>query len=140
MTRSHIWVAAVSLVMVLCADEAGAKEFVKGEIAGNEAVDKELATNDPDTLANGGKAYTVMSAEDYVSMRERENRNFWQRIYHYFADANKKNDKRFDVSVIGGPHYSSNTKLGIGVVASSVFERRWWHRDRVRADASADGV
>ena len=64
MTRSHIWVAAVSLVMVLCADEAGAKEFVKGEIAGNEAVDKELATNDPDTLANGGKAYTVMSAED----------------------------------------------------------------------------
>lgn len=24
--------------------------------------------------------------------------------------------------------------------ASSVFERRWWHRNRVRADASADGV
>lgn len=121
MARSYIWVAAVSLVMVLCADEAGAKEFVKGEIAGNEVVDKELAANDPDTLANGGKAYTVMSAEDYVSMRERENRNFWQRLYHYFADANKKNDKRFDVSVIGGPHYSSNTKLGIGVVAAGVY-------------------
>lgn len=24
--------------------------------------------------------------------------------------------------------------------ASSVFERRWWHRHKVRADASADGV
>lgn len=24
--------------------------------------------------------------------------------------------------------------------ASSVFERRWWHRNQVRADASADGV
>lgn len=24
--------------------------------------------------------------------------------------------------------------------ASSVFERRWWHRNKVCADASADGV
>lgn len=24
--------------------------------------------------------------------------------------------------------------------ASSVFERRWWHGDKVCADASADGV
>lgn len=24
--------------------------------------------------------------------------------------------------------------------ASSVFERRWWHGNQVRADASADGV
>lgn len=24
--------------------------------------------------------------------------------------------------------------------ASSVFDRRWWHRNEVRADASADGI
>lgn len=24
--------------------------------------------------------------------------------------------------------------------ASSVFERRWWHRNEVRVDASADGM
>lgn len=24
--------------------------------------------------------------------------------------------------------------------ASSMFERRWWHGNKVRADASADGV
>lgn len=24
--------------------------------------------------------------------------------------------------------------------ASSVFERRWWHGNQVRADASADGM
>ena len=60
MTRSHIWVAAVSLVMVLCADEAGAKEFVKGEIAGNEAVDKELATKRAGELA-GFKVERIIS-------------------------------------------------------------------------------
>lgn len=47
--------------------------------------------------------------------------NIWRRIYHYFADANKKNDKKFDVSFIGGPHYSSDIKLGLGVVAAGLY-------------------
>ncbi|MEG0890468.1 MAG: hypothetical protein RR312_00155 [Bacteroidales bacterium] len=48
-------------------------------------------------------------------------RSVWNRLYHYFADANKKNTKKFDVSFIGGPHYSSDTKLGIGIVAAGLY-------------------
>ena len=105
--RSYcIWITALLTAAMLCTGRADARSAdMKGS----------------DTLKTADKAYIAMSAEDYVSMREKENRNFWQRIYHYFADANKKNDKKFDVSVIGGPHYSSNTKLGIGVVAAGVY-------------------
>ena len=41
------------------------------------------------------------------------------RVIEYFEDSNKpKKDKKFDFSVIGGPHYSSDTKFGIGLVAA----------------------
>lgn len=48
-------------------------------------------------------------------------RSVWYKIYHYFADANKKNNKKFDVSIIGGPHYGSDLKLGIGIVAAGLY-------------------
>ncbi|MDR0893900.1 MAG: outer membrane protein assembly factor [Prevotellaceae bacterium] len=49
-------------------------------------------------------------------------RKVWQRFLAYFNDANKiKKQKKFDVSFIGGPHYSSDTKLGIGLVAAGVY-------------------
>ena len=40
----------------------------------------------------------------------------------YFNDANKnKKNHRFDFSVIGGPHYATDTKLGIGLVAEGLY-------------------
>ena len=42
------------------------------------------------------------------------------RFLDYFNDANKKNDKRFDFSIIGGPHYATDTKLGLGLVAAGI--------------------
>lgn len=40
----------------------------------------------------------------------------------YFNDANKnKEHKKFDFSIIGGPHYSTDTKLGIGLVAAGLY-------------------
>ena len=63
----------------------------------------------PDTLA-------VIMARDTVRKK-----GFFKKIYNYFADANKVSDKKFDVSVIGGPHYSSDTKLGLGLVAAGVY-------------------
>lgn len=40
----------------------------------------------------------------------------------YFNDANKeKKNKKFDFSVIGGPHYSTDTKLGLGLVAAGLY-------------------
>lgn len=48
--------------------------------------------------------------------------NFFKKILNYFNDANKTQDyKKFDFSVIGGPHYSSDTKLGIGLVAAGLY-------------------
>ncbi len=63
----------------------------------------------PDTIA-------VITAKD--TMRKT---NVFKKIYRYFADANKSSNKKFDVSVIGGPHYASDTKLGLGIVAAGVY-------------------
>ena len=44
------------------------------------------------------------------------------RFLDYFNDANKnKQHKKFDFSVIGGPHYSTDTKLGVGLVAAGLY-------------------
>lgn len=47
-----------------------------------------------------------------------------QKIYRYFAESNDvKPAKKFDFSIIGGPYYSSDTKLGIGIVAAGLYRR-----------------
>ena len=49
-------------------------------------------------------------------------KSLFNRFLAYFNDANKeKKNKRFDFSVIGGPHFSSDTKLGIGLVAAGLY-------------------
>lgn len=49
-------------------------------------------------------------------------KNVFQKIKAYFDESNKeKEEKKFDVSFIGGPHYSSDTQLGLGLVASGLY-------------------
>ena len=49
--------------------------------------------------------------------------NIVERIIGYFGKANKPiEDTRFHVSVIGGPFYSADTKLGIGIVAAGLYK------------------
>ena len=49
-------------------------------------------------------------------------RSFLKKFLDYFNDANKeKKNKKFDFSVIGGPHYSIDTKLGLGLVAAGLY-------------------
>lgn len=44
------------------------------------------------------------------------------RILNYFGDANKsKPSEHLDFSFIGGPHYSSDSKLGLGLMAAGVY-------------------
>ena len=52
-----------------------------------------------------------MRAEEKAdTVRQVEKRGFVTRLLDYFNDANKeKKNKRFDFSVIGGPHYSTDT-------------------------------
>ena len=49
--------------------------------------------------------------------------NFFRRFYRYFETANedKTQTKKLDFSIIGGPHYSSDIKLGIGIVAAGLY-------------------
>jgi hypothetical protein len=49
-------------------------------------------------------------------------KNIIDRIKNYFEEAKKdKSQKKFDISFIGGPSYSVDTKLGIGIVASGLY-------------------
>lgn len=62
------------------------------------------------------------TAVDNDSTASPPKRSLINRFLAYFNDANKnKHNKRFDFSVIGGPHYSSDTKLGIGLVAAGLY-------------------
>lgn len=49
-------------------------------------------------------------------------KNIISRIIAYFDESNKpKSNKKFDFSVIGGPHYSTDTKFGVGLVAAGLY-------------------
>lgn len=56
---------------------------------------------------------------DSISKRKK---NIFQKVLSYFDDSNKpKTYKKFDFSIIGGPHYSTDTKLGLGLVAAGLY-------------------
>ena len=64
--------------------------------------------------------------EDSISVTMEDSvpakRSFFKKFLDYFNDANKeKKNKKFDFSVIGGPHYSSDTKFGLGLVAAGLY-------------------
>lgn len=55
---------------------------------------------------------------DNVNKRD----GFFTRVLRYFEDSNKeKTHKKFDVSVIGGPFYTSDMKFGVGVVGAGLY-------------------
>lgn len=65
---------------------------------------------------------SISSAEQVDTMALHAGKLWVNRILDYFNDSNKnKKHKRFDFSVIGGPHYASNTKFGLGLVAAGLY-------------------
>ena len=65
---------------------------------------------------------SISSAEKVDTMALHARKSWVNRILDYFNDSNKnKKHKRFDFSVIGGPHYASNTKFGLGLVAAGLY-------------------
>lgn len=51
-----------------------------------------------------------------------EKRNIVARLLDYLRNTNKnRSHKKFDFSVIGGPHYSSAVGLGLGLMASGLY-------------------
>ena len=48
--------------------------------------------------------------------------NLFQKVVKYFDDANKPpSDKKVDFSLIGGPAYSNDTKLSIGILGAALY-------------------
>jgi outer membrane protein assembly factor BamA len=81
------------------------------------------AVNVTNTSLNGD---TLLTDSTTTAPVKKKKRNFIMKFLDYFNDANKeKKYKKFDFSVIGGPHYSSDTKLGLGLAAAGLY-----HTDR----------
>lgn len=79
-----------------------------------------FAAVDCDSVASTGSIERQAIVVDSVSQPHKK--NIIQKIIDYFDDANKpKENKKFDFSVIGGPHYSTDTKFGIGLVAAGLY-------------------
>ena len=78
-------------------------------------------------MALGCYAFEPFSQDTIPSQQmadtTRHARKSWMtRFLDYFNDANKnKEHKRFDFSIIGGPHYASDTKFGLGMVAAGLY-------------------
>ena len=65
---------------------------------------------------------SISSAEKVDTTALHARKSWVNRILDYFNDSNKnKKHKRFDFSVIGGPHYASDTKFGLGLVAAGLY-------------------
>ena len=64
---------------------------------------------------------TFVVESDTMNVR----RNLLQRVLKYFDDTNEdKPYKKFDVSVIGGPFYTSDAKFGIGLVSAGLYRMK----------------
>lgn len=64
----------------------------------------------------------TIPSQQMVDTTRHARKSWMTRFLDYFNDANKnKEHKRFDFSIIGGPHYASDTKFGLGMVAAGLY-------------------
>lgn len=69
-------------------------------------------------------SYAQEAVTDSVSVMQEEpkKKNFINKVLDYFKDSNKeKPRKKFDFSFLGGPHYSSDTGVGLGLLAAGYY-------------------
>lgn len=83
-----------------------------------------------------GPLFTYGQEQSNQTSDTLEKKKFFERIIHYFEEAKKdKSQSEFDISFIGGPSYSVDTKLGLGLVASGLYRL-----DRENIDLSPSNV
>lgn len=76
-----------------------------------------LSTN-PDLFAQTVEQDQDQEKEDTIARKKKG----IQKLIGYFKEAKKdKSTEKFDISFIGGPNYSEDTKLGIGLLASGLY-------------------
>lgn len=84
-------------------------------------------------------ALTTMSAAEPDSIAPKRH-GLINRVLDYFKESNTdKSDKGFDFSIIGGPHYASDTKLGLGLVAAGLYRTNRFDTITPRSNVSLFG-
>lgn len=79
---------------------------------------------------------TVVAQQDTLKKRP----GLFTRIINYFGDANKeKPEKKFDVNFIGGPYYSSDMKLGLGLVGAGMYRMNGCSKEMQPSNVSLFG-
>ncbi|WP_313138617.1 BamA/TamA family outer membrane protein [Myroides sp.] len=78
------------------------------------------------TLITNTVSFAQQSADVISNEEQRDStaakKKFFERVVSYFEEAKKdKSQSKFDLSFIGGPSYSVDTKLGLGIVASGLY-------------------
>lgn len=81
--------------------------------------------------AAASAAVTIEGRSDTAAVRMAQpadtaahNSNIFQKFLAYFRNANKTDyNKKFDFSVLGGPHFSSDTGFGIGLVGLGLYRQ-----------------
>lgn len=88
---------------------------------------------DTDSLSVTPAAMTDIAAVDTLLTDNGKRPNLIKRVINYFTDANKEHpDKAFDISFIGGPHYSSEEGVGVGVAGSGRYKAgKNWRADTI---------
>lgn len=85
------------------------------------AITMSAQMSDPDNLSpqSDGIELTEVASTDSVSS---EKLNLIQRVIKYFDDSNKPaSNKKIDFSLIGGPGYSNDTKLSLGILGAALY-------------------
>lgn len=99
-----------------CCIKANATDGVVADSIATDATDIVTA---PVTMIHDFIA--IDTIQPVLTEQPKKKLNFFQKIGKYFKDSNKVKDKAFDVSFIGGPHYASDTKFGIGLIGAGLY-------------------
>ena len=75
-----------------------------------------------DTVSDTTQTHVAL-VQDTLHSDSTVKKGFFRKFYNYFKTANvdKTLTKKFDFSIIGGPHYSGDIKLGLGIVAAGLY-------------------
>ena len=88
------------------------------------------------SAAEPSDSITVVAQQDTLKKRP----GLFTRIINYFGDANKeKPEKKFDVNFRGGPYYSSDMKLGLGLVGAGMYRMNGCSKEMQPSNVSLFG-
>lgn len=127
MTIHHIKYIALSLVCLMFAGKA----YADGRQS--DPIDSTSCPHDNVMFALPADSAARAMAPDSVPIEHKSKWGFLQPVIDYFGKANTVNpDKAFDISFIGGPHYSSEEGFGIGAAGSGRYKAgKNWRNDSI---------